>query len=537
MCQRYLAKGKGDYCDKCSETHETYDQFFDRISMGDPVYRSVLLEPLNFLPNSPTLFNLGVPGAGTLSACFKFDVEDTLLDGPNSIMAVATKAAGVTKFGGGVGYYLGNLRPRGALVNSTHGKAMGPVEVLKHYQSVGHLITQAGKRDAAQMGILDAGHPDIREFIHVKDNNPQSLNTFNISVAVSDLFMQRAVNDNLSDESALLQEIAESAWKTGDPGLYFKDAAERGNPTPWLGKLTGVNPCGEVPLLNNEPCNLGSINLAKFVHEGAVDYRTLGPIVRLALRYLDDIVSLNTFPNKEIMAANLETRKLGLGVCGWADLLALLAIDYDSDDAVHLAHEVMGFINEEALAESMDLGNERGSAPAYSALAGDHPRNATRTCIAPTGSIAILMNASSGIEPYFAHEWTRTLGTGEVLNEERASTLQGHIPKTSHDIEPEWHVKHQAAFQSHTDLAVSKTINLNNGATVSEIRDAYIMMWQTGCKGGTIFRDGSRNEQVLNSAVSLEPEFESCPMCEAGVIHVEGCLECAERCGWSACST
>lgn len=875
MCQRYLAKGRGDYCPKCNDTHETIEQFFDRVSMGDNIYRTVLLEPLNFLPNSPTLFNLGLPTGGTLSACFKFDVDDSLLDGPNSIMAVATKAAGVTKFGGGVGYYFGNIRPRGSLVNSTHGKAMGPVEVLRHYQSVGRLITQAGKREAAQMGILDAGHPDIREFIHTKDSDPQSLNTFNISVAASDEFMRRAINDNMSDEHALLWEMAESAWKTGDPGLYFKDTAEKTNPTPWLGKLTGTNPCGEVPLLNNEPCltgdslvdlgdgglrrlidlrnaegfslktvtergtpvtvdncyvvdrgvkpvfdvflangqrlratdnhrfytdsgwkavgelassdkvripdtalstvdkgdylldemfgwmvgdgwfiegsagilfgpddgeafdklkpvwdafvereyavstqpsgvrqitvnktaiiekfrtfgfefakatekklpsyiftatagqqaafvrglmgadgtvsksgsgtanrlvlassapqlveefqivlshlgiqswvqwwegegrnpqaqvnisgksaqtymdvvgftlgrkndrfewlskhitnnrefmkvkvvepageepvfdivmpdvhsfyangmlvhncNLGSINLGNFIRDGAVDYRQLGPVVRLATRYLDDIVSLNSFPDKAILAANLETRKLGLGVCGWADMLALLGLDYDSDDAVHLANEVMEFINDQARESSIELAGERGPAPCFTS-SGHNFRNATRTCIAPTGSIAILMDASSGIEPYFAEEWKRTLGTGEVLSEGIKPGINGHTPHISHDIAPEWHIRHQAAFQSHTDLAVSKTINLSNSATVSDIYEAYVMMWQTGCKGGTVFRDGSRSEQVLN--VTTQPAvLEKCESCGAGVVHAEGCIECEERCGWSACAT
>ena len=489
-----------------------------------------------FLPNSPTLFNVGLPGAGTLSACFKFDVDDTLLDGPNSIMAVATKAAGVTKFGGGVGYYFGNLRPKGAKVNSTHGNAMGPVSVLRHYQSVGSLITQAGKRDAAQMGILDARHPDIREFVNVKNTDPQLLNTFNISVSVDNAFMTAAVNDFGSIEHALLREIAEAAWTTGDPGLYFVDTAEATNPTPWLGRLTGTNPCGEVPLLNNEPCNLGSINLGRFTDGTHIDWAGLGVVTRLAIKYLDDIVSLNTFPSPEIEAANLLTRKLGLGVCGWADLLALHGIDYDTQEAVSLGGKVMRFINDEAYQASMELATERGSAPAYRA-GSSSPRNATRTCIAPTGTIAILMGASSGVEPHFALEWNRTLGNGTVLHESVPvlDRLGSYRPPVSHDISPRWHILHQSAFQAHTDLAVSKTINLPNDATVGDVYDAYVMMWETGCKGGTIFRDGCRSEQVLN--VTNQIPAEVCPVCDAGVVHIEGCIECEAMCGWSVCST
>ena len=537
LCDRYLAKGRGDYCAKCNNTHETTSDFLDRISLGSAEYRDYLLAPLYFLPNSPTLFNVGLPGAGTLSACFKFDVEDTLLDGPNSIMGTATKAAGVTKFGGGVGYYFGALRPKGATVNSTHGKAMGPVEVLRHYQSVGRLITQAGKREAAQMGILDVRHPDINEFIHVKDDNPQALNTFNISVALDDDFMRKALDDEKSAEALLLWDIAASAWKTGDPGVFFSDVAERGNPTPWLGRLTGTNPCGEVPLLNNEPCNLGSINLARFASVDGFDYYKLGLVVKLAINYLDDIVSLNTFPDADIQDANLLTRKLGLGVCGWADSLALMGIHYDTDEAVALAGEVMEFINDEARQASREIAAEYESAPAYAVHGGgmEPYRNATRTCIAPTGSIAILMGASSGIEPHFSLSWDRTMGTGAVLKE-YAPHREGFTPKVSHDIAPEWHIAHQAAFQEHTDLAVSKTINLPNEATVQDVYDAYKLMWTLNCKGGTVYRDGSRDVQVLNVTPSLA-DFDKCESCGAGVIHAEGCVECENRCGWSACAT
>jgi ribonucleoside-diphosphate reductase alpha chain len=532
---------------------ETTDEFFDRISMGNEVYKKELFETLNFLPNSPTLFNIGIPGAGTLSACFKFDVYDTLLDGPSSIMATGFKSAGVQKFGGGVGYALSAVRPKDTPIATTHGKAMGPVALLKYYQSVAEMITQGGKRAGAQMGILSCDHPDIREFIHCKDSDPQRLNTFNISVACTDAFMEAASRDPESEAGKLLTEMADSAWRTGDPGVYFIDSAERRNPTPWLGKLTGTNPCGEVPLLNNEPCNLGSINLGNFVTDGGTDYVSLGRVVRLATRYLDDVLSVNVFPHQDIKDANDLTRKLGLGVCGWADMLALLGIHYDSDEAVALGRKVMKFINEEANNESIKLGFERGVAPAF--IVGhaidNLQRNATRTCIAPTGTIAILMGASSGIEPHFALEWDRQLATaGDVIHERVPvmDRLSGFTPHVSQEIAPEWHIKHQAAFQEFTDLAVSKTINLPNSATPEQIRQIYVDLWVSGCLGGTIYRDGSRDVQVLTVTDSIHgsevevlgtelTDYSLCPMCQAGVIHQEGCVECAAMCGWSACAT
>jgi ribonucleoside-diphosphate reductase alpha chain len=542
------------YLYKYDEGQEDVDAFIDRISMGNEVYKRELFQTLNFLPNSPTLFNIGIPGAGTLSACFKFDVRDSLLDGPGSIMAVGHKSAGVQKYGGGVGYVFSAVRPRGTPIATTHGKAMGPVALLKYYQSVAEMITQGGKRAGAQMGILSCDHPDIREFIHCKDADPQRLNTFNTSVACTDAFMEAASNEPTSEAGVLLTEMAESAWRTGDPGVYFIDTAERRNPTPWLGKLTGTNPCGEVPLLDNEPCNLGSINLGNFVDGGRVDYPALQQVVRLATRYLDDVLSVNTFPSQEITDANALTRKLGLGVCGWADMLALLSIHYDSDEAVALGRELMQFINEEAYAESTRLGMERGICPAFAIGGGltDWQRNATRTCIAPTGTIAILMGASSGIEPHFALEWNRQLATtGDVIHERVPvmDRLQGFTPHVSQDIAAKWHIAHQAAFQEYTDLAVSKTINLPNEATAKEIREIYINLWASGCLGGTIYRDGSRDVQVLTMTETLDNrthlldgvadlvDYSKCPLCGAGAVHAEGCMECAAMCGWSACAT
>lgn len=518
LCKRYFLKdpilapgGTHKLCDKCKQSHETVDSFFDRMSLGNSSYRS-MISNLVFLPNSPTLFNMGT-GQGTLSACFKFDVKDSML-GPGSIMDVAVKAAAVQKFGGGVGYYLGGLRPYGAPIRSTHGRACGPVAVLKFYHAVAEMITQAGKRDGAQMGIMDCDHKDIREFIHCKDIDPQGLSTFNISVSCTDSFMSEVVNNPSSPQAKLFQEMAESAWKTGDPGCYFVDVAERENPTPWLGRLTGTNPCGEVPLLDNEPCNLGSIDLSSFVADikgTTFDYEGLKDVVHTATHYLDDVLDKNTFPMPEIDKIAKTTRKLGLGVMGWADTLALMGIPYDTQEAVDMGSEIMKTINDEAFETSKKLTKSKGPNPAYY----DHDpktalvmsRNATRTCIAPTGSISIIAGCSSGIEPHYRLKWVRKLGDGTLLDEKVPvlDRLHNFVPKTADEVPWQWHVKHQAAFQKHTDLAVSKTINMPESATMEDVRQAYIMMWQTGCKGGTIYRNKSRSVQVLTDT---KPETE-----------------------------
>lgn len=532
--KRYLAVIDGK--------QETVDELIKRVSMGNVEYENELIRPLRFLPNSPTIFNLDVPGGGTLSACFKFDVADTMVDDKtlSGIMDTATKAALVTKWGGGVGYYVGGLRPEGALVNSTHGKAMGPLAVLRFYNAMGSMLTQSGKREAAQMGILDCEHPDLRSFIHMKDDDPQGLHTFNISVAITDKFMNHALNFPKSKENVLLKEMADSAWRTGDPGVYYVDTAERYNPTPWLGRLSGTNPCGEVPLLNNEPCNLGSINLGKFYDGKGVDYKSLGTVTRLATRYLDDVLDHNHFPVPDITAAAMLTRKLGLGVCGWADLLALMHVPYASNEAVYLLDEIMGFIRRIADEESLALGREKGIAPCFIGK-GIGYRNATRLCIAPTGTISILMGASSGIEPHFLREWQRRMGDGTILTE-RIPVLDrvgDFLPQTAMEIPWEWHVKHQAVTQKHVDLAVSKTINMRNDATVDDVYNAYVEMWRQGAKGGTVYRDGCRDVQVLSKiehsdAVAYEVT-EVCPDCQGTLSHSEGCSTCLD-CGYSYCS-
>ncbi len=487
--------------------------------MEKKVY-SDLLSSLDFLPNSPTLFNMGT-GRGTLSACFKFDIQDSM----ESIIDVGSKALRVMKWGGGVGFVLSNLRAKGEPVSTTHGKAMGPVSVLRWLHAGARMVTQGGKRAGAQMGILHVEHPDLYEFIHCKNEDPQSLSTFNISVALTDTFMEEASEGGAA--LTVLNDMAVSAWRTGDPGCFFIDAAERANPTPEIGQLTGVNPCGEVPLLDNEACNLGSINLSHFVADG-FDWERLGATVRLAVRYLDEVIDVNTFPDQVITDAVATTRKLGLGVMGWADALALLHIHYDTDEAVNLGAEVMAFINEEAYDESMELAARKGSCPALR----DGPRNSTRTCIAPTGTIALIAGCSSGIEPHFSDKWERIMGDGTVLTEEIG--FAGFTPKVSHDISAKWHLAHQAAFQQSTDLAVSKTINLPERATSQDILEVYLEAWRLGLTGVTVYRDKSRSEQVLNVGVNGKTST-NCPECGFMLQYGEGCETCVQ-CGYSACS-
>ncbi len=500
LCERYLATRtdrKHAPCDFCDRLHETPLEMLERASFGVPTFLKFMTSG-DGLPNSPTLFNAGLPTGGTFSGCFKFDVADMML-GEGSITDIATLAAAVQKWGGGVGYTVSDVRQKGSIVNSTHGSACGPLAVLRHYHSVAYnLITQGGKRDGAQMGILHVDHPDIREFIDAKNDLQGTLSSFNLSVAMTDQVMKAALADLEGSEAGLLTQIATSAHRTGDPGMYFIDIAEATNPTPWLGKLTGTNPCGEVPLLNYEACNLGSINLANFVVGDRVDLDRLASVTDTAVRYLDTILDNNSFPDPRIANATLATRKLGLGVMGWADMLMALNIHYDTNEALDLAEMVMDTIQREAHKTSKLLAKEKYIPSGLWPLVNDRPeearRNATLTCIAPTGSISILAGVSSGIEPHFALENTRVLGSGQVLREQ--VNHNGFIPKVSHEIGWPWHIWHQATFQRFTDLAVSKTINLPEEASVDDIRSAYVMMWQENCKGGTVYRNRSR-PQVL----------------------------------------
>ncbi len=521
--ERYLLpKENGDF--------ETVEELFERVTFGNKEYLE-LLTSQTLLPNSPTLFNAGTDNGGTSSACFHFVLQDSMME-PSGIIDVGRKAAAVLKAGGGVGYAFGNLRAEGSPIRTTHGKACGVVRVMRHYQSLAYdLITQGGKRPAAQMAILPWDHPEIEGFIACKNEDPEVLNTFNISVALTDDFMKAVFDDPESEEAKLLRRMTAGAWKTGDPGCYFIDTAERGNPTPWLGKLEGTNPCGEVPLLDNEPCNLASLNLTKFINyedkaKPSIDFEALAKASKLAIRYLNEILDRNEFTDPAITKAAYTTRKLGLGVMGWADMQLNLKIRYDSNESVELGERIMSAIQTAAWSESTILADEIGPFPGvFLHPEIDNPkvyrdamddtlssedklgykeqlkelglwrRNATLTCIAPTGTIAILAGLSQGIEPHFSLKTIRTTAYGAKLIEEVKS--DDFIPPTSHEISYEWHIKHQEAFQKSTDLAVSKTINMPNSATEEDIFKAYVDAYKKGCKGVTVYRDGSRTNQVL----------------------------------------
>ena len=507
-----------------------------------------LMATTKFLPNSPTLFNAGT-GQGTLSACFVLPVEDTM----ESIMEAARASAMIQKYGGGLGYSFSKLRPRGSGIKTTQGKACGAIAVLKMLSSLSDMITQGGKRHGANMGILDVSHPEIIDFIHMKDDDATAQN-FNISVAISDAFMKAVKNnedwdllvpegsgDNKAGEVVrtlparqIWKEIIESAWKTGDPGLYFIDEANRYNPTPHLGRLESTNPCGEVPLLANEACNLGSIDLGKFVEDSGgpgFDFESLRATSSIAARFLDDVVTVNSFPTEEVKKAVDTTRKTGLGVMGWHDALIQMGIAYESEEALDLGAKVMATINDAAREVSLELAMERGLYPGWKPQSEDDlpVRNATRTCIAPTGTISAIAGASSGIEPIFALAFVKNVLDGKHLREVNdqflrvahqrgfySEELMDEVAKTgscqhidgvpddvkalfkvANEIEVKAHVNMQAVFQAHTDLAVSKTINMANSATAKDVESAYWMAYNNHCKGITIYRDGSKSMQVL----------------------------------------
>lgn len=464
-----------------------------------------VMAKLLFLPNSPTLMNSGRPAPhGQLAACFVIGVEDSM----EGICEALRKQMLIHKSGGGTGFNFSKLRSEGAKVNSTNGRASGPVSFMGLFDKATETVQQGGMRRGANMGILNIDHPDIRKFIHCKDKDG-TITNFNISVGVFDDFMEKVNSNPRGEEAALLAEIADSAWRTGDPGIIFLDAINRGNTTPNLGELTSTNPCGESPLYPNEACNLGSINIAKMVKEGAFDYELLGEISAVATRFLDDVIDVNHYPLPEIAEAVKLTRKIGLGVMGWADLLFQLRIPYDSKEAYELAENIMRTIQQRAHETSVALGKEKGIPETLAHLG---RRNATLTCIAPTGTIALLANCSSGIEPLFALEHTRvrtqTDGTKVIMKQvnryyEQAQRegLPEEVMKrvfvTSHDVSPSAHVRMQGVFQRYTDLAVSKTVNLRHECSVQDVLDAYTLAWREGCKGITVYRDGSKSSQVL----------------------------------------
>ncbi len=538
-----------------------------------------LMARLEFLPNSPTLMNAG-RDLQQLSACFVLPVPDSI----EGIFQAIKDTARIHQSGGGTGFAFSRLRPEGDRVQSTMGVASGPVSFLRVFDAATEAIKQGGTRRGANMGILAVTHPDIEQFIALK-SDMRTLTNFNISVAVSEEFM-RAVEDDAeyelinprSGEVAgrrrarhIFDMLVANAWRNGDPGIVFIDRINRDNPTPNLGDIEATNPCGEQPLLPYESCVLGSLNLARFAKGGntkrRLDWRRLAEVIPQCVRFLDDIIDVNRYPIPEIEEATRLTRKIGLGVMGWHDTLVQLRIPYDSEEALALGEEVMRFVQEKANEASLTLGQERGPFPAFerSRYDPDSPyRNSTRTTVAPTGTLSIIADCSSGVEPLFALAFTRqhyldakdpgklsqlTEANRHFVQAAKAerfhsSDLMDHLAAggslhdrpeapewakrvfvTAHEITPEWHVRMQAAFQRHTDNAVSKTINFPFSATEADVAAAYWLAYREGCKGITIYREGSREYSVLShAAVNVKgPEQET----EEALREIEGRIAAA----------
>lgn len=475
-----------------------------------------MMARLDFLPNSPTLMNAGRPAPhGQLAACFVVGIDDSM----EGICEALRKQMLIHKTGGGTGFNFSKLRPKNSTVNSTNGKASGPVSFMRLFDLSTDVVQQGGMRRGANMAILDADHDDIEEFISCKDEDGVIKN-FNLSVGVTNRFMDKALSMPYSHEAEILEKIAEHAWKSGDPGIVFLDALNKDNPCPDLGPIEATNPCGESPLLANEACNLGSINLAHFVDKsGNIEWNRLRDTVRLAVRFLDSVIDASQYPLPEIEQSVKRTRKIGLGVMGWADMLYKVNLRYGTTASVDIAGSVMEFISRAAVSASEYLGYIKGVPEAVKHLG---QRNATVTCIAPTGTLALLANCSSGIEPVFSNHHTRIITTVDGGKHEvdmfnpvyeeliRDNTLSDerlqYICVTAYDVSPLEHVEMQSAFQKHTDLAVSKTVNMPHSATDYDVFKVFVAAYKRGCKGITIYRDGSKGAQVLTVHENALPE-------------------------------
>ena len=584
-----IAKADHFYGDDPTETAE---DFYD------------MIKELEFLPNSPTLMNAGTD-LQQLSACFVLPVEDSM----EGIFDAIKNTAMVHKSGGGTGFSFSRLRPSGNLVRSTSGVASGPISFMKVFDSATDVIKQGGKRRGANMGILRVDHPDVIDFINCK-NDMTTLTNFNISVAVTDKFMEAVLNDSEYDlinpktskvdggykARNVFNMMVQNAWKNGDPGIVFIDEINRKHPAKNLGELESTNPCGEQPLLPYESCNLGSINLHKFIRKDRedMDWDRLEKCVKNGVHFLDNVIDMNNLPLKQIQEMSCKTRKVGLGIMGFADLLYELGIPYDSEEGLAMAEKLMKFVKDKAYEKSMELADKRG---VYSAWEGSEHhkegrrmRNATCITIAPTGTISMIGEASSGCEPTFAISYIknvmdntelvytnkvfekiakeRMFHTPELMKKiAQAGTIQGfdEIPEDvkkvfvcAQDITPEWHIRMQAAFQKHTDNGISKTVNFPNNATIDDVEQVYILAYQLNCKGVTIYRDGCRENQVLNigsvnkKKKEMEKAYEDkkekeklskaelldegkCPECSSSLAREEGCAKCY-ACGFSVCN-
>ncbi len=478
-----------------------------------------LMMDRDFMPNSPTLTGSGRDMC--LSACFVLPIEDSM----DSIFQTVKNTALVHKEGGGTGFDFSLLRPAGSFVRKTQGIASGPISFLKVLDAATEAVKQGGTRRGANMGILRVDHPDIEEFILLKKDG-RTINNFNISVAVTEAFMD-ALKENGSysiydpflkkkvgkkKAGKIFDKIVESAWAVGDPGLIFIDKINEHNPTSGIGLIRATNPCGEQPLHAYESCNLGSLNLSNFFapnKRDRFDWERFKKVIQIAVRFLDNVIEVNRYPLPEIEQTTKGNRRIGLGVMGWADLLIKMEIKYDSVKAIKLAEKIASFLRKNSHAESRKLTESRGNFPniEHSTFKGKAMRNATVLTIAPTGTISRIAGCSSSIEPVFAFEFTSKIIDGELKDihplyaEWKAKNPDEPLPayfRTAHDITPEWHIKMQVAFQKHVDNSVSKTINFANSATKEDVHNAYLLSHELNTKGITIYRDGSRTEQVLN---------------------------------------
>jgi ribonucleoside-diphosphate reductase alpha chain len=569
---------------------ETPDMMFERVSKNvasaDDLYddgRSSkdeareffeLMRSLEFLPNSPTLMNAGTT-LQQLAACFVLPVEDSI----EGIYEAVKWAAIIHQTGGGTGFSFSHLRPAGDIVRSTMGIASGPVSFMKVFDAATDAIKQGGRRRGASMGILRVDHPDIMGFIHCKDDL-KTLSNFNISVGATDEFMEAARKDGhyslinprtglavgTKSASSVLNEICDSAWRSGDPGMIFLDTINRSNPTPGLGIIESTNPCGEVPLLPFEACNLGSINLDRMLRkegeEWKLDWAKLEKTVDASIRFLDNIIDVGHYPLPEIRAIVSGNRKIGLGVMGFADVLLKLNLRYGSEESLAFAKQLIAFINKKAVAASAMISESRGDFPNIDkSIHSRGRRNATVLSIAPTGTISMIAGCSSGIEPLYAISYVKHVMDGTHLREVHPYFLEllrrqdkfsedledaltrahsvaslNSIPEsirrifvTAYDVPPEDHVRIQSVFQTEVDNAVSKTINLPMDSTPNEVRKIYDLAHRLGCKGITVYREGSKPGQVITLAEG--PKV--CPDCGSSLRYESGSFVC-EACGYVA---